>query len=51
LRTGSWVNIELDIVGKYIEKLLSPHLPEESAESADKAPGISSGFLAKHGFL
>jgi riboflavin synthase len=51
LRTGSWVNIELDIVGKYIEKLLSPHLPEESSESAAKASGISSGFLAKHGFL
>jgi riboflavin synthase len=51
LRTGSWVNIELDIVGKYIEKLLSPHLPEKSSESAAKSSGISNGFLAKHGFL
>jgi riboflavin synthase len=46
LREGDQVNIEVDIIGKYVEKLLL----------ADKAGGgspsrINPGFLAEHGFL
>jgi riboflavin synthase len=46
LREGDQVNIEVDIIGKYVEKLLL----------GDKAGGgapsrINPGFLAEHGFL
>lgn len=38
-KEGDWVNIETDILGKYVEKLLhSSH-------------GIDNDFLARHGFL
>jgi riboflavin synthase len=46
LRPGDAVNIEVDLIGKYVEKLL--------AGRNDKANGAKSGinpaFLAKHGF-
>jgi riboflavin synthase len=38
-KVGNWVNIETDIIGKYIEKLLNP----------DK--GIDMNLLAKYGFI
>jgi riboflavin synthase len=43
LRLGDWVNLEGDILGKYVEKLLgmrSNHAPSE----------ISLEFLAEHGY-
>ena len=48
LNVGSRVNIEVDIIGKYIEKLLLT--PQENGQSTSNE-GISSGFLAKHGFI
>lgn len=45
LKAGSKVNIEVDIIGKYIEKLL---LPKKSDGGSD---GMSVGFLAQHGFM
>ncbi|MBI5238000.1 MAG: riboflavin synthase [Deltaproteobacteria bacterium] len=39
---GSKVNIETDIIAKYVERLLS---------SAGKSQGISEDFLSEHGFL
>lgn len=42
-RQGDRVNLECDIIGKYVEKLLQPAKP--AAES-----GISREFLAEHGF-
>ena len=42
-RRGDTVNLENDIVGKYVEKLIRP--AEETKSS------ISVDFLAKHGFL
>jgi riboflavin synthase len=46
LQPGSPVNLEGDILGKYVEKFLrSPHSPQH--EVAD----ISSDFLAEHGYL
>jgi len=48
LKVGSKVNIEVDIIGKYVEKLLAPR-PEMAGSG--KIEGINSGFLAKHGFM
>jgi riboflavin synthase len=36
------VNLETDIIGKYVAKLLGPHLPEKS--------GLTAEFLKTHGF-
>ena len=41
LRMGSTVNIENDIIGKYVERLL--HM--------QKHEGITAGFLAEYGFM
>lgn len=47
LKAGDQVNIEVDIIGKYVEKLLS-----EQAGVQDRVrSGINSAFLAEHGFL
>lgn len=46
LREGDQVNIEVDIIGKYVEKLLSAKTAGGSAPSR-----INPGFLAEHGFL
>lgn len=45
LKNGSRVNIEVDIIGKYVEKLLSGKGAGAQAES-----GINSAFLAENGF-
>lgn len=43
LKTGDWVNLEGDILGKYVERLLGFRpSPKED---------ISLGFLADHGYL
>lgn len=41
---GDTVNLENDIIGKYVEKLLSP------AQEAKKKSSIDREFLAKYGF-
>lgn len=41
---GDIVNLENDIIGKYVEKLMKP------AESQTKSGGITMEFLAKNGF-
>ncbi len=46
LRPGDPVNLEADIIGKYVEKLLSPQEP-----SAGDPQGVSKGLLEKHGFV
>lgn len=43
LRVGDPVNLEADIIGKYVARLLKAHLPGKS--------GIDENFLAEHGFL
>ncbi len=42
LKVGDRVNLETDIIGKYVVKLLGPHLPAKSR--------LSEEFLARHGF-
>lgn len=44
-RTGDIVNLETDIIGKYVEKLLKPDMEETKHES-----GITMEFLAENGF-
>ena len=44
-KVGSKVNLENDIVGKYVAKLLSPVSPEPAAQSR-----ITMEFLREHGF-
>jgi riboflavin synthase len=48
LKVGSKVNIEVDIIGKYIEKLLAPR---SAMAGSDDSEGIHPGFLAQHGFM
>jgi riboflavin synthase len=43
LRVGDQVNLETDIIGKYVEKLLGGRTSE--------TPGVTADLLARHGFL
>ena len=43
-KAGDIVNLETDIIGKYVEKLLTP-------EESGKKSGLTAEFLAEHGFL
>lgn len=45
LKGGSTVNIEVDIIGKYVEKLLS-----EKSQPGENRPVINTAFLAEKGF-
>ena len=45
-RVGDKVNVETDIIGKYIQRLLSVQGPEERAPESE----LDVDFLAKHGF-
>lgn len=47
LRQSDTVNIEVDLIGKYVEKLLSV----KSEDGAAEGSRINSAFLAKHGFI
>ena len=50
LQPGSWVNLEGDILGKYIEKLLHSgqgHKPEDGVSPNELTPA----FLTEHGYL
>lgn len=42
LKVGDRVNLEMDIIGKYVQRLLRPYLKE--------TPGLTEEFLARHGF-
>jgi len=48
LKIGSRVNIEVDIIGKYVEKLLAFG---PSKISGSEQGNINSAFLAEHGFF
>lgn len=44
---GSVVNLENDIIGKYVEKLIKPYQPNDTAATSG---GITMEFLAQNGF-
>jgi riboflavin synthase len=50
LKVGSKVNIEVDVIGKYVVKLLSPGM-QVAAGTGSGMRDINPGFLAEHGFL
>jgi riboflavin synthase len=45
-RVGSKVNLEVDVIARYLERLLQG----DGAANADTQGGLSEGFLAEHGF-
>ncbi len=49
LKRGSKVNIEVDIIGKYVEKMLLPKDPGGEKTVIDKT--INEAFLAQNGFV
>ncbi len=54
LKVGNKVNIEVDVIGKYIEKLLAPRPSMAGSDDHGKSKsgeGIHPGFLAQHGFM
>lgn len=46
LENGSWVNLESDILGKYVDKLLGHQTP-----ASQQLERISPSFLAEHGYF
>ena len=50
-KPGDKVNIELDIIGQYIEKLLSATGGKEVSFSEEAAQGVDRELLARFGFL
>ena len=49
LRLGESVNLETDLIGKYVEKMMKNSM--QSNESGPKPGGFDEAFLKKHGFL
>ncbi|ERN42442.1 riboflavin synthase, alpha subunit [Rubidibacter lacunae KORDI 51-2] len=47
LAIGSWVNLEADILGKYVERLLHGRVPDAAAD----ADGVELAFLSEHGYV
>ena len=45
-KAGETVNLECDVIGKYVEKLLAPYAPTDKAAPS----GITMEFLAQNGF-
>ncbi len=50
-KTGDIVNLENDIIGKYVEKLLKLDDEQSNAEGGGKQSGLSMSFLAENGFV
>ena len=46
-RVGEEVNIEVDIIGKYVERFVRTMQEGDSHSES----GVNRGFLAKHGFI
>ena len=49
-KPGDTVNLECDLIGKYVEKLLMPR-PDEDGEEKNASGGITAAFLAENGFM
>jgi riboflavin synthase len=50
LSSGSWVNLEGDILGKYVEKFITGDGLNQTAGNGDSM-GINPAFLAENGYL
>jgi riboflavin synthase len=54
LKPGDPVNIEVDLIGKYVERMLAPWQGREvtSSDTGDRRPGgFDEDFLRQHGFM
>ena len=49
-KPGKIVNLENDVVGKYVEKLLQPYKGGGDAGASDRS-GLDMKFLAENGFI
>lgn len=52
-KTGRPINLEFDVVGKYVQRMLAPYLGEGGGEGLPKplkGSVIDDDFLSKHGF-
>lgn len=47
-RSGSKVNLEVDVIARYLERLL---LGDKAAHTSTAGSGITEAFLAEHGFM
>lgn len=47
-KVGDRVNVEVDVLGKYVEKMLGYYQPDTQKET--KSGGITADFLAQHGY-
>ncbi|WP_421617449.1 riboflavin synthase [Brevibacillus sp. TJ4] len=47
LRAGDWVNLEMDVIGKYIERLMGARRTDEGKTEN----GLSLAFLQENGFV
>ena len=47
-RAGTSVNLEVDVLARYLERLMDPGLREEKESTASS---LTAGFLAEHGFM
>lgn len=50
-KPGDEVNLEADVLGKYMEKLLLSRTGGESAETSGKSGKLTESFLADNGFM
>ncbi len=48
IKVGSKVNIEVDMIGKYVEKMLAP---ARTLSDSGGSQGINQAFLAQHGYI
>jgi len=48
---GAAVNLEADILGKYVERLLSLGLPAPAAPPGEPRGGVDLAYLARAGFV
>ena len=46
-KTGDYVNLEVDMIGKYVARLMGRDDPGERSDGS----GLDKSFLAEHGFL
>ena len=47
-KVGEKINVEVDVLGKYVEKMLGYYQPE--SQNTPKSGGITAEFLAKNGY-
>lgn len=47
---GTRVNMETDIIGKYVERMVQPWTAGDKGADAKSGPGITMDYLREHGF-